>query len=123
MYDRSGRTRGRRAGRPRSGIRRHPFGALGLRTCDPVRSVDDPDPNREVPTMDITRRRFLEAAAAGAAIAPALGAGAAPKIPTRPFGETGLEVSILGFGSGSRFLMYEDEDKALEALSRAIDLG
>ncbi len=73
--------------------------------------------------MDITRRRFLEAAAAGAAIAPALGAGEAPRIPTRPFGKTGLEVSILGFGSGSRFLMYEDEDKALEALSHALDLG
>ena len=73
--------------------------------------------------MDITRRRFLEAAAAGAAITPSLGAADTPKIPTRPFGKTGLEVSILGFGSGSRFLMYEDEDKALEALSHAIDLG
>jgi predicted aldo/keto reductase-like oxidoreductase len=73
--------------------------------------------------MDITRRRFLEAAAAGAAITPALGAAEAAKIPTRPFGKTGLEVSILGFGSGTRFLMYEDEDKALEALSHAIDLG
>jgi uncharacterized protein len=73
--------------------------------------------------MDITRRRFLEAAAVGAAIVPSLGAGDTPRIPTRPFGKTGLEVSILGFGSGSRFLMYKDEDKALEALSRAIDLG
>src|SRR4051794_1772406 len=73
--------------------------------------------------MDITRRRFLEATAVGAAVIPALGAGDAPKIPTRPFGKTGLEVSVLGFGSGSRFLMYEDEDKALEALSHALDLG
>ncbi len=73
--------------------------------------------------MDITRRRFIEAAAIGAAMTPALGAGDAPRIPTRPFGKTGLEVSILGFGSGSRFLMYQDEDKALEALSHAIDLG
>ena len=73
--------------------------------------------------MDITRRHFLEAAAVGAAIAPTLGAAAPAKIPTRPFGKTGLEVSILGFGSGSRFLMYDDQDKALEALSRAIDLG
>jgi predicted aldo/keto reductase-like oxidoreductase len=73
--------------------------------------------------MDLTRRRFLEAAAAGAAITPALGAGPAGKVPIRPFGRTGLEVSVLGFGSGTRFLMYQDEDKALEALGRAIDLG
>ena len=73
--------------------------------------------------MDITRRRFLEAAAASAAIVPALGAAEGPKLPTRPFGKTGMTVSILGFGSGSRFLMYRDEDKALEALNRAIDLG
>ena len=45
------------------------------------------------------------------------------KLPTRTLGRTGIKVSILGFGSGSRFLMYEQEDKALEALSRAIDLG
>ena len=34
-----------------------------------------------------------------------------------------MTVSILGFGSGSRFAMYKDEDKALEALGHAIDLG
>jgi len=73
--------------------------------------------------MDITRRQFLEAAAATAAAAPALGAGGASLLPTRPFGKTGIEVPVLGFGSGSRFLMYADEDKALEALGRAIDLG
>ena len=74
--------------------------------------------------MDLTRRRFLGSAAVGAAIAPALGAGpAAGELPSRPFGKTGMEVSILGFGSGSRFLMYEEEDRALAALSRAIDLG
>jgi aryl-alcohol dehydrogenase-like predicted oxidoreductase len=72
---------------------------------------------------NVTRRRFLEAAAAGAAVVPLLGAGDAPKIPTRPFGKTGMEVSVLGFGSGSRFLRYEEEDRALEALNRAIDLG
>src|SRR2546427_9651248 len=32
-------------------------------------------------------------------------------------------VSILAMGGGSRFLMYKDEDKALEALNRAFDLG
>src|SRR5262245_51954591 len=77
--------------------------------------------------MAITRRRFLEAAA-GAAAAPALAAAGpsfqeAGKLPTRPFGKTGMVVPILGFGSGSRFLMYASEDEALEALNRAIDLG
>jgi aryl-alcohol dehydrogenase-like predicted oxidoreductase len=32
-------------------------------------------------------------------------------------------VPILGFGSGSRFLMYQDEDQAIAAVNRAIDLG
>lgn len=73
--------------------------------------------------MDMNRRQFLEAAAA-AAVLPALGAdGAGPKIPTRPFGKSGLTVSSIGFGSGSRFLMYKTEDKAVEALERAINLG
>lgn len=72
--------------------------------------------------MELTRRRFLEAAAAGAVVAPALGGAAAPKLPTRPFGRTGLVVPVVGFGSGSRFLMYDDE-KGVEALNRAIDLG
>lgn len=45
------------------------------------------------------------------------------RLPTRVLGRTGIQVSILGFGSGSRFLMYRDEDQALAALNRAIDLG
>jgi aryl-alcohol dehydrogenase-like predicted oxidoreductase len=45
------------------------------------------------------------------------------KLPTRPLGRTGIHVPILGFGSGSRFLMYKDEDQAITALNRAIDLG
>lgn len=75
--------------------------------------------------MDLSRRQFIQAAAAGAAVAPALGAEskAAGMLPTRPFGKTGMEVSILGFGSGSRFLMYKDEDEALAALTRALELG
>ena len=73
--------------------------------------------------MDLSRRHFLGSAVVGTALAPALGAAAPAKLPTRTFGRTGIEVSIVGFGSGSRFLMYEAEDKALEALNRAIDLG
>jgi uncharacterized protein len=71
----------------------------------------------------MNRRQFLEAVAVGLVAAPALGSLPPGKIPTRPLGRTGIKVPILGFGSGSRFLMYKDEDKALEALNRAIDLG
>lgn len=73
--------------------------------------------------MDFSRRQFLQVAAAGAAVVPALGASDGGKLPMRKLGRTGIEVSILGFGSGSRFLMYKEEDKALEALSKALDLG
>jgi predicted aldo/keto reductase-like oxidoreductase len=73
--------------------------------------------------MNLNRREFLGAAAAGAAVASSIGADQASGIPLRPFGKTGLQVSSLGFGSGSRFLMYQEEDKALEALTKAIDLG
>ena len=72
--------------------------------------------------MSPSRRQFLRAVAVGAAVAPSLGADGA-KLPTRTLGRTGIEVSILGFGSGSRFLMYEEEDQALAALTRALDLG
>ena len=34
----------------------------------------------------------------------------------RTLGRTNAQVSILAFGAGSRFLMYKEEDKALEAV-------
>src|ERR1017187_7806066 len=71
----------------------------------------------------MNRRQFLEAVAVGLVAAPALGSLPPGKLPTRAFGRTGLKVPILGFGSGSRFLMYKNEDEAIEALNRAIDLG
>src|SRR5689334_3342800 len=73
--------------------------------------------------MDLSRRQFLRAAAAGAVATPSLRAEPAAKLPTRTLGKTGIQVSILGFGSGSRFLMYVAEDAALQALSHALDLG
>lgn len=75
--------------------------------------------------MPLSRRQFLQTAAAGAALASSLAMGATgeAELPTRTLGRTGMKVSILGFGSGSRFLMYEAEDKALEALTRALDMG
>ena len=79
---------------------------------------------------DKSRREFLLTAAAGTA---ALGltrvAGAAvekdagaAKLPKRVLGKTGVEVSILGFGGGSRFLLAPDEDAAA-LLERAIAAG
>jgi uncharacterized protein len=71
--------------------------------------------------MSISRRRFLETTALGSVAGPSLfGAG---KMPTRVLGKTGARVSILAFGCGSRFLMYEDDEKAAQALNRALDLG
>jgi uncharacterized protein len=73
----------------------------------------------------ITRREFIETTtltAAGLAAASADGASAAA-LPTRPFGKTGLQVSCLAFGCGSRFLMYEQEAVALEVLNGVVDQG
>jgi hypothetical protein len=44
-------------------------------------------------------------------------------MPKRTLGRTGAKVSILAFGSGSRWLSYPTEEKALEAMNRAIDTG
>lgn len=44
-------------------------------------------------------------------------------MPTRILGKTGARVSAVGFGCGSRFLMYKEEDQALEALTKALDMG
>lgn len=75
--------------------------------------------------MSISRRRFLETAAlTGAAAATASGAEAGhASLPSRVLGKTGARPSILAFGCGSRFLMYKEDDKAIEALNHALDLG
>jgi len=71
--------------------------------------------------VSISRRAFLGAAALGPLGAKAF---AAPgKLPTRAFGATGVQVPLLAFGCGSRFLAYKDDDEAVGVLSRAIDLG
>jgi aryl-alcohol dehydrogenase-like predicted oxidoreductase len=69
----------------------------------------------------ISRRKFIETAAAGGAAA----CWGAPQhgMPSRVLGRTGASVSILAFGAGQRFLEYPDEDRALAALSLALDLG
>jgi len=74
--------------------------------------------------MDFSRRRFLEGAAIGS-LAPAVSAAATDgkgTLPTRVLGRTGVNVSILAFGGGSRFMAYT-EDQAVEAVNHAIDLG
>jgi uncharacterized protein len=80
---------------------------------------------------DLSRRKFLErvsitTAGLGLSSLANLEAAQPPvaaPLPSRTLGRTGANVSILAFGCGSRFLMYEDEDKATAALNRAIDLG
>jgi aryl-alcohol dehydrogenase-like predicted oxidoreductase len=83
-------------------------------------------------TREESRREFLERLAAGTAAGAGLtlmtgsGVAASPVkgvLPKRTLGRTGVEVSILTFGCGSRWLMYKEEEKALEALNKAIDLG
>ena len=75
--------------------------------------------------MSISRRRFLEATALGGMTAcfPAAATGEATPLPTRLLGKTGAHVSILAMGGGSRYLMYKEEEQALEALQKALDLG
>lgn len=74
--------------------------------------------------MSFSRREFLEAAALAGASASALAAdSSATTLPTRVLGRTGARVSILAFGAGSRFLTYKEEDKALEAMQKALDAG
>jgi len=77
----------------------------------------------------ISRREFLERSgmAVGAAAAiPSLlktdAAGAAAAIPRRTLGRTGVSVSILAMGCGSRFLEYPAE-QATAVLERAVGLG
>jgi uncharacterized protein len=75
--------------------------------------------------MSISRRRFIEATALGGMTAcfPVAATGEATALPTRLLGKTGAHVSILAMGGGSRYLMYKEEEQALEALKKALDLG
>src|SRR5678816_571592 len=84
-----------------------------------LRGVATPSPTR------MNRRQFIETVATSLLATPILASAksTSTRLPVRSFGRTGLKVPILGFGSGSRFLMYEHEDKAIEALNHAIDLG
>ena len=76
---------------------------------------------------DLSRRKFLETVGKGTAVgagawllkdvADAKPSGPAnAMLPSRRLGRTGATVSMLAFGCGSRFLMYEDETEALGTL-------
>jgi len=71
--------------------------------------------------MALSRREFLGVAGLSPLAVRALGAPA--PLPHRPFGKTGMDVPILAFGAGSRFVSYESDEEALKVLNRAIDLG
>jgi aryl-alcohol dehydrogenase-like predicted oxidoreductase len=77
----------------------------------------------------ITRREFIEKTTltvASATVLPSVleaGAEAKPKLPQRTLGRTGAKVSVIAFGCGSRFLMYENEDEAIRAINHVIDSG
>lgn len=80
-------------------------------------------------SKDLSRRNFLGTFAVGSAVGATLpllkGAAhaAGASLPHRTLGATGVKVSILAFGCGSRFLMYQEEDKAIAALNLALDHG
>ena len=64
--------------------------------------------------MKVSRRDFIGSAAIAGAALPlgAADAGHHKGIPMRTLGRTGRNVTILVFGSGSRFLAYKEEDAA-----------
>lgn len=75
----------------------------------------------------ISRRDFLHATAAGAAVAslgPAIaGSATIPfSLPTRPLGATGMRVSLLTFGGGSQFLA-NGGGQWERMLERAVEVG
>jgi len=77
-------------------------------------------------TKEQSRREFLGQLAATTAAGTGLARvceGAKQTLPHRVLGRTGVDVSILAFGCGSRFLMYKDEEEAQAVLNRAVDSG
>jgi hypothetical protein len=69
-------------------------------------------------STNVSRRHFI---AAGAAAAGTTAASAQATLPTRPFGKTGVNVSILAIGCGNRlWAAYGTPDRGVEALNLAI---
>jgi aryl-alcohol dehydrogenase-like predicted oxidoreductase len=75
--------------------------------------------------MKLSRRTFLESASLSALATRAVQAQAdkATGMPMRTLGRTKEKVSLLAFGAGSRWLMYKEREKGLDALDRALKSG
>lgn len=82
----------------------------------------------------MSRREFLRKTTAGLATVTTVGSLAGEShsafaatlknsVPRRTLGKTGVKVSQLSFGGGSRFMMYKKEEEALEVLNWVIDNG
>ena len=75
-------------------------------------------------STNLTRRDFVAGAVASASAGNAANAGTGQKLPTRPFGGTGLNSSILALGCGNRLWMaYDVEERGVEAINLALELG
>jgi len=73
---------------------------------------------------NLTRRDFVAGAVASTTVASAANIGTPKKLPTRPFGRTGLNPSILALGCGNRLWMaYDVEERVIEAINLALELG
>src|SRR2546426_407795 len=109
---------------------RIPFASRTI-DSDPLQSK----PERKAPMKSpVSRREFFERTTAGIAAVTAAGSlklermladakDLTKSIPKRVLGKTGVKVSQLAFGGGSRFMMYKTEEEALEVLNWVIDNG
>jgi predicted aldo/keto reductase-like oxidoreductase len=75
--------------------------------------------------MSLTRRTFLESTSLAALAARAVAAETDPRtgMPLRTLGRTGVKVSLLAFGAGSRWLMYKQPEAGIAALESALQAG
>jgi len=93
---------------------------------------NSPLKNIDMLKKKITRRQFVQttaAATASVAIAPAAGCSGISSpydskgLPTVTLGNTGVQVPLLGYGLGSRWMSVESDEKALQMLEYALDQG
>ena len=75
--------------------------------------------------MSLSRRSLLNSIPFGALAVRSLDAGVDSQsgMPMRTLGKTGARVSCVGLGCGSRLLVYEKEERAVEAIHKALSMG